>query len=117
MRRVIVESPFAGNVDANLTYARRAMADCLRRNEAPFLSLALYTQPGVLDDLIPAERTLGVEAGFAWGDVAHAVVLYMDLGMSGGMKAGLARALARGVLIERRWLDSDPCPLCVGGDD
>jgi hypothetical protein len=57
-RLVIVESPFAGDVAANLSYGRRCMADCLRRGEAPFASHLLYTQPGVLDDSLPEERQL-----------------------------------------------------------
>lgn len=47
---VIIESPYAGDVDRNLEYLRAAMRDCLKRGEAPFASHALYTQPGVLDD-------------------------------------------------------------------
>ena len=46
MRFVIVESPYAGDVAANVEYARAAVADCLRRGEAPFASHLLYT----LDD-------------------------------------------------------------------
>lgn len=114
MRRVIVESPFAGDVPANIAYARRALADCLRRGEAPYASHLLYTQEGVLDDNNPAERSIGLEAGFVWGDVAHAVVFYMDRGISRGMAQGMERARARGILIEHRWLDSDSCHQCVG---
>lgn len=50
MRRVIVESPYAGDIERNMRYLRACLADCLRRGEAPFASHAIYTQPGVLDD-------------------------------------------------------------------
>lgn len=50
MRRVIIESPYAGNVEANATYLRRCLRDSLLRGEAPFASHAIYTLPGVLDD-------------------------------------------------------------------
>lgn len=53
MIRVIIESPYAGDVDANLTYLRACLRDCLLRGEAPFASHGLYAQPGVLDDAIP----------------------------------------------------------------
>lgn len=53
---VLLESPYAGNVELNVTYARACMRDCLKRGEAPFASHLLYTQPGVLDDLVPNER-------------------------------------------------------------
>jgi hypothetical protein len=93
MKKVIVESPFAGNVARNLAYVRACMADCLKRGEAPYASHALHTQPGVLDDTLPAERELGIAAGFAWRSVADLTVFYTDLGWSGGMKAGLQACL------------------------
>lgn len=92
MRLVIVESPFAGDIERNLRYARACMADCLRRGEAPFASHALYTQPGVLDDNDPAQRNLGIAAGFAWREMAEATVVYTDLGVSRGMIAGIKHA-------------------------
>lgn len=92
MRTVIIESPFAGDIQRNLRYVRACMADCLRRGEAPFASHALYTQPGVLDDNNPAERMLGIEAGFAWRHHADITVVYQDLGMSHGMEEGIKHA-------------------------
>lgn len=65
--RVVVESPYAGDVERNLRYLRAALRDCLLRGEAPYASHAIYTQPGVLDDDIPSERTRGIHAGLAWG--------------------------------------------------
>lgn len=104
MRLVIVESPFAGNIVRNLAYARAAMRDCLFRGEAPFASHALYTQPGVLNDSAPSERRLGIDAGLAWGVKAEATVVYTDLGISGGMKEGIAAAERIGRVIEYRSL-------------
>jgi len=106
MRRVIVESPYAGDIEANEAYARAALRDCLLRGEAPIASHLLYTQPGVLDDLIPEERTLGIEAGLVWGDTAEATVVYTDRGVSGGMRYGIARAEQLGRPIEYRTLES-----------
>lgn len=104
MRRVILESPYAGDVERNLRYLRACMRDCLLRGEAPFASHALYTQPGVLDDNDPAERELGIQAGFAWRAVAIATVVYDDLGMTRGMIAGVAHAISIGHPVERRQL-------------
>lgn len=101
-RLVILESPFAGDVATNVAYARAAMRDCLLRGEAPAASHLLYTQEGVLDDLDPAERSLGIEAGLAWGRVADATVVYEDLGVSRGMALGIERAVAEGRPVERR---------------
>lgn len=92
MRLVIVESPYAGEVELNVEYARGALADCLARGEAPYASHLLYTQPGVLDDLKPEERKLGIEAGLAFGDVCNLSAVYVDRGWSSGMAYGVERA-------------------------
>lgn len=102
MIRVVVESPFAGDIQKNIEYARKCMADCLKRGEAPFASHLLYTQDGILDDDIPHERELGIEAGFLWGELAEKVVVYQDLGISGGMQLGIDKATARDIPIEYR---------------
>lgn len=84
-----MESPYAGEVELNVAYARRCMVDSLRRGEAPFLSHLLYTQG--LDDLVAEERKLGMEAGFAWGGVGEEVAFYVDRGISSGMVQGFVR--------------------------
>ena len=104
MRMVIVESPFAGDVEANQKYARACMADCLKRGEAPFASHLLYTQPGVLDDTKPEERAKGIAAGFEWRAAADLTVVYVDRGMSGGMREGIAHAKNTGCPVEYRSL-------------
>lgn len=104
MRRVILESPYAGDVNKNIAYARAAMRDSLLRGEAPIASHLLYTQPDVLDDNDEKERQLGIEAGLEWGDVCEATVVYIDLGFSKGMTYGIKRAEAAGRPIERRSL-------------
>ena len=104
MRRVIVESPYAGDVERNEAYARAAMRDCLVRGEAPYASHLLYTQPGILDDDDPDQRQHGIEAGFAWADVADAVVVYIDHGISEGMRVGIERHEAAGLTIDEREL-------------
>lgn len=93
--RVIIESPFAGsmiNRAINQAYARRCMRDSCLRGEAPLASHLLYTQ--FLDDGDPAERRIGIEAGLAWGALADATVVYLDRGISSGMRLGIARAEA-----------------------
>jgi len=101
-RLVVLESPYAGDVAENERYARAALHDCLMRGEAPIASHLLYTQPGVLNDLNPAERQHGIDAGLAWGRVAEATVVYTDRGMSGGMKYGIANAESAGRPVELR---------------
>lgn len=108
MRLVVVESPYAADDDEgvarNEAYARAAMRDCLNRGEAPYASHLLYTQEGVLDDRVPAERARGMEAGLCWGARAEATVVYTDLGVSDGMRLGVARATLDGRPVEYRSL-------------
>lgn len=90
MRLVILESPYAGNIEANLKYARRAMWNAIHlHNESPIASHLIYTQPEILDDNNPAERDLGIRCGLAWSRVADAHVFYTDLGWSRGMIGAL----------------------------
>ena len=103
---VILESPYAGDVDFNLTYARACLRDSLQRGEAPIASHLLYTQPGVLDDSIPRERQQGIDAGLAWHNVSDYTVAYLDLGVSAGMLYGIRRASEAGKRIEIRFLSS-----------
>lgn len=103
---VILESPFAGDIEKNQDYARACMSDCLLRGEAPFASHLLYTQKGVLDDNQPEERKIGIEAGLDWGLMASATVVYTDLGVSLGMEKGIKRAREEGREIIYRELPS-----------
>lgn len=98
--RVILESPYAGDVKKNVEYAKRCMIDCIERGEAPFASHLLYTQ--ILDDEIPEERELGIEAGLEWGKTAEKTVVYIDFGVSSGMVKGMQAAIDNGRIIEIR---------------
>jgi hypothetical protein len=104
MRRVIIESPYAGNITRNEDYARSCLHDSLKRGEAPFASHLLYTQGGVLRDDISSEREWGIRAGLAWGEVADATAVYTDLGISDGMRRGIQAAAEAGRPIEYRSL-------------
>ena len=102
MKLVIIESPYAGNVEENVAYAKKCLLDSLRRGEAPFASHLLYTQ--VLDDLLPEERTLGMLAGFQWGEKADLCAVYTDNGISNGMMKGVAEAARNKIPVECRTL-------------
>lgn len=102
MKLVIIESPFAGDVEANIEYARKCVKDSLSRGEAPIASHLLYTQPGILDDKIPEERQWGIDAGLAWRRVADMSVVYTDRGISKGMEYGIKAAEESGISVEYR---------------
>lgn len=94
---VIIESPYAGDIAANVAYARKCLRNSLFRGESPIASHLLYTQPEVLDDLIPEQRTLGINAGLSWAHVADLVVFCVDLGWSPGMLAARAYCEEHGI--------------------
>lgn len=104
MRLVILESPFAGDIEENVSYAKKCVLDCLLRGEAPIASHLLFTQPGILRDEIPEDRKLGIEAGHQWMRVADAIVVYTDRGISTGMSKGIVRAEEEGRKVEYREL-------------
>jgi hypothetical protein len=104
MRLVIIESPYAGDIPANVEYARACVRDSLSRGEAPIASHLLYTQVGILRDEVPNERQWGIDAGLAWRHVSDATAVYTDRGMSNGMEYGIAAARVAGKPIEYRSL-------------
>lgn len=114
MRLVVIESPYGTLVDGtrctldqvgeNVAYARACVKNCLERGEAPYASHLLYTQSGILNDSLPDQRKLGMEAGFAWGRMAELVAVYTDLGITSGMRRGIELALERGQVVEERWI-------------
>ena len=105
MRKVIIESPYAGDVDRNEKYLDRCIKDSLDRGEAPFASHKMYTN--ALDDNIPNERLSGIVAGFAWRLDAEATVVYTDYGISLGMRFGIQAAKECNHPIEERTIGTN----------
>jgi hypothetical protein len=87
VKRVILESPYRGDVDRNVAYAQEAALDCLRRG-------------------VPEERALGIAAGLAWSPLCDYAVFYEDLGWSDGMWAALSRYVREGIWYEKRSLEA-----------
>lgn len=115
MKRVVIESPLSGDFARNIRYARLCAIDCLRRGTAPYASHLLYTQ--ILDDARPEDRKLGMEAGFAWNGAAELAAVYTDLGVSGGMRAGIAVHEKRGTPVEYRTLPPELMAELDAGDN
>ncbi len=111
-RLVIVESPFAGDLETNALYLNACLRDCVLRGASPYASHGLLTRIGVLRDDVPDERTLGINAGLEWARVADLVAVYTDLGISRGMRLGIAHHESLGKTIEYRSLPEwrTPCP-------
>ena len=99
MKRVIVESPFKGDLVRNKQYLERCLRDCIRRGESPYASHKMLT--GCLDDDNPNERILGIEAGLAWKRAADLTAFYTDFGWSDGMELARGREIGRASCRER----------------
>lgn len=99
-RRVILLSPFAGDIAANLRYAKRAMLHAIKCGDAPIASHLLY--PQVLDDSITDQRRTGISCERAWLVQTQAVVAYIDLGISPGMVETINLANLLGIPVEQR---------------
>ena len=106
MKLVIIESPYAGDVPKHLAYLDRCIRDCLARGESPYASHKMLTT--ALDDNIPEQRALGIEAGMAWRRLAGGRVFYLDLGWSRGMVVAFDLYRHEGLPYELRFLDGEP---------
>lgn len=101
---VIIESPYAGDVERNLKYARACMRDSIQCGERPLALHLLYPQEGILDDKDPEERLMGIELGYEFWTPDCLVAFYMDLEMSRGMLKAFNRAKFFGFRWEKRFL-------------
>jgi hypothetical protein len=107
-KRVMIESPYAGDTAANLAYLQRCVEDSLSRDEAPFASHGFYT--AYLHDDQPEQRALGIACGYAWLFAAELVVFYCDRGMSPGMMEALKYSAQYNLPVMFRWLDAKETP-------
>jgi hypothetical protein len=115
MIRVLIESPLGTRPDGtratpsefaeNELFMLACVGDSLRRGEAPFASHMFY--PLVLNDATPEERELGVKAGFAWGEQAELVAVYVERGITNGMRAGIKLAVLNDQRIVYRVVGDD----------
>lgn len=119
--RVLIESPFRGSGEtederaaselANRQYAAECVKHSLSLGEAPYASHLFYTQ--FLDDSIADERQLGIDAGLAWGDAAAYSAVYIDLGISTGMRYEIEGAKKAGRRVVYRSIYGP----CVSSED
>lgn len=93
--RVVIESPYAGEIDKNQAYLRDMIEGVIRGGGYPLATHAWL--PGVLDDNKEEERRKGMLVHLNWLEVADVVVVGTDLGISRGMELGIAYAKLCGV--------------------
>lgn len=102
MKLVVIESPYAGDVERNLRYLDACIRDCIGRGESPYASHKMLTT--ALDDNDPEQRRTGIAAGLEWRRRADLRVFYTDLGWSSGMLAAMEIYNAEGLRWEKRLL-------------
>lgn len=61
MKLIYVASPYAGDVEKNVEYAKQACRTVMESGHVFFAPHLMY--PAVLDDARPEERQLGIEMG------------------------------------------------------
>lgn len=93
-RLVILESPYAGDVEGNVEYLHRCIRECALRGDSPYASHLMLT--GGLRDGDPGERSLGIMLGLRWRRAADCALFYVDRGWSSGMQAAREVYLAEG---------------------
>jgi hypothetical protein len=89
MKRVVIESPLAGDFQKNFRYALWCAYDCRLRGESPYASHLFF--PLFLNDLEPEQREFGITAGYAWSQHADVFAFYIDLSWSVGMERAKGR--------------------------
>lgn len=102
MKRVIIESPWRGNVERHRAYLIECIRDSVLRGESPYASHMMLTE--ALDDNDPASRSLGMICGYAWWKAASFIAIYTDLGWSEGMRIAKIRGQGHGMKIKERRL-------------
>jgi hypothetical protein len=96
--RVIIESPFD-----DMSYLADCIHDCIvNHDESPVASYGLYT-------ITLNNRDLGKRTGFSWLEVADRVVVYIDQGVTEGMKLGIEKAESLGIPVEQRRVRKENC--------
>lgn len=85
MKTVAIESPYAGDIEANKAYLQGCISWCIARNKTPYASHQMLTD--ALDDNRPFERNLGIKAGLEMSCAMDEVIFFIDLGWSEGMLA------------------------------
>ena len=104
-RLVTIESPYRADTQAgivrNITFARQICRIAVLHGYAPYASHLFYTQTGILEDSIPEERWLGMQAGLEWSSLSQEVWYCSRFGerMSLGMLEAFKRHVGEGLMV------------------
>lgn len=95
---VYIASPYAGDVEANVSFAKTACRYAMEQGATPLAVHLLY--PQMLDDHVPAERESGIQMGLRVLEACDELWLCGDR-LSQGMRAELAAAEQLGIPVRR----------------
>lgn len=98
MKLVYICSPYAGDIETNIRFAKDACLYAAEHGCAPVAVHLIY--PQILDDSIPAQRVIGIQMGLRV--LASCDELWIcGSRISHGMSCEIAEAEQLGVLIRR----------------
>ena len=104
MKLIYVASPYAGDVEANVEYAKQACRTVMESGNAFFAPHLLY--PSILDDAVSSERQLGIDMGLAMLSKCDALWVFGPR-ISAGMQAEMEEAERIGIPIRRMEISED----------
>lgn len=107
MKLIYVASPYAGDVERNIEYAKQACRTVMESGHAFFAPHLLY--PAVLNDAVPEERQAGIEMGLT---LLHRCDELWAFGpcVSSGMQAEIAEAEQLRIPVRRMDVSAGPIP-------
>lgn len=98
MKRVYVASPYRGDVEANVAFARLVCREVVLAGHAPLAPHLIF--PQFLDDDDHEQREAGLRAALAWIEVADEVLVAGEI--SEGVRREINRATELGVPVRMR---------------
>lgn len=95
---VYIASPYAGDVEANVAFAKAACRYAIEQGATPVAVHLLY--PQLLDDSVPAEREMGLQMGLRVLEACDELWLCGER-ISQGMRAEFSTAKQMGIPVIR----------------
>ena len=98
MKLIYVASPYAGDIEQNTAFARKACRHVMNEGHAFFAPHLLY--PSILDEHQPKQRQLGLDMGLAMLSRCDELWCYGDR-ISYGMHLEIEEAVKIGIPVRR----------------
>jgi hypothetical protein len=94
---VFVCSPYRGDVEANIAFAKRCCLEVIKAGKTPFAPHLYFTQ--FLDDNIPEERERGINCGLEVLSLCSEIWVFGDK-ITEGMQAEIDDAEQHGIVVK-----------------